>query len=82
MTPIQINAEILRNMSIVVEDEGLTRKLAKYLRKLVASKQNDPTLMTEEQFLSRVDEAKKGTTYRMNADEDLTSFLRRLGNDL
>ena len=33
MTAIEINAEILRNMSIIAEDENLLKRAAKYLRK-------------------------------------------------
>ena len=33
-----INAEILRNMSIIAEDENLLKRAAKYLRKLAAEK--------------------------------------------
>ena len=49
MTAIQLNAEILRNMSIIAEDDNLLKRAAKYLRKLAAEKK-DPTLMTEEEF--------------------------------
>ena len=42
MTAIQMNAEILRNMSIIAEDENLLKRAAKYLRKLAAEKE-DPT---------------------------------------
>ncbi len=41
-----MNAELLRNMSIIADDENLLKRAAKYLRKLVAEKQADPTLMT------------------------------------
>ena len=47
MTAIQMNAEILRNMSIIAEDEALLKRAAKYLRKLAAEKQADPTLLTK-----------------------------------
>ena len=58
MTAIQMNAELLRNMSIIAEDENLLRRAAKYLRKLVAEKE-DPTLMTKDEFFARVDKAEK-----------------------
>ena len=38
--------------------------------------------MTKDEFFQRVDEAKKGPTYRMQPEEDLTTFLRRLGHDV
>ena len=58
MTAAQLNAEILRNMSIIAEDENLLKRAAKYLRKLVAEKEY-PTLMTKEEFFARVDKAEK-----------------------
>lgn len=81
MTAIQLNAELFRTMSEIAEDEGLMLKLLKYAKKLVAKKK-DPTLMSKEEFFARVDEAKKGATYRMQPNENLTTFLRRIGNDL
>ena len=41
MTALEMNAEILRNMSIIAEDEDLLKRAAKYLRKLVAEKHAD-----------------------------------------
>ncbi len=81
MTGVQINAELFRTMGEIADDEGLMLKLLKYAKKL-AAKKNDPTLMTKEEFFARVDEAKKGPSYRMLPDEDLTSFLRRLGHEI
>ena len=40
MTAIEMIAEILRNMSIIAEDENLLKRAAKYLRKLVAEKED------------------------------------------
>ena len=81
MTTMQLNAEILRNMSIIAEDENLLKRAAKYLRKLVAEKK-DPTLMTMEEFYARVDKAEKeiaegkGTTFT-NKD-DMNAWLNSL----
>ena len=81
MTAIQMNAELLRNMSIIAEDENLLRRAAKYLRKLVAEKE-DPTLMTKDEFFARVDKAEKeiaeskGITFR-NKD-DMNAWLNSL----
>ena len=36
MTAIQLNAEMLRNMSIIAEDETLLKRVTKYLRKVVS----------------------------------------------
>ena len=53
MTATQLNAEILRNMSIIAEDENLLKRVAKYLRKLVAEKDNS-ALLTKEDFFARI----------------------------
>ncbi len=82
MTAIQLNAEMLRNMSIIAEDENLLKRAAKYLRKLVAEKKADPTEMTREEFFARVDKAErqiaegKGITFT-NRD-DMNKWLNSL----
>jgi len=38
MTPVEMNAELFRELSIIAEDEGLMRKLLKYAKKLTAKK--------------------------------------------
>lgn len=58
MTTMQLNAEMLRNMSIIAEDESLLKRAAKYLRKLVAEKK-DPTEISKEEFFARIDKAEK-----------------------
>ena len=82
MTAVQLNAELLRAMSEIVEDEALVNKVLKYMKKLVAKKE-DPTLMTKEEFFARVDEAReqirRGEGIRMLPDESLDDFLKRVG---
>ena len=39
MTTMQLNAEMLRSMSIIAEDEGLLKRAVRYLRKLVKEKE-------------------------------------------
>ncbi|MBO4483621.1 MAG: hypothetical protein J5735_07370 [Prevotella sp.] len=81
MTAIEMNAEILRNMSIIAEDENLLKRAAKYLRKLVAEKE-DATLMTKDEFFRMIDDAKqdiadgKGRSFS-NADE-MNAWLKSL----
>lgn len=59
MTAVQLNAEILRNLGVLAEDESMLKRVAKYLRKLVTEKQADPTLFTKDEFFRMVDEAKQ-----------------------
>jgi hypothetical protein len=81
MTALQLNAELFRAMGKIADDETLMKKVLNYVKRLAAKKE-DPTLMTKEEFFRRVDEAKKGPTYRMLPNEDLTTFLSRIGNDV
>ncbi len=81
MTALQLNAELYRAMGEIADDETLMAQVLKYVKRLVSKKNSDPTLMTKEEFFARVDEAKKGATYRMQPNENLTTFLRRIGND-
>ena len=77
MTAIQMNAELLRNMSIIAEDENLLKRAAKYLRKLAAEKE-DSSLMTEEEFFAKIerDEKQPGKSFA-NVDE-LDKYIRSL----
>jgi len=83
MTAVQLNAEILRNLGVLAEDESMLRRVAKYLRKLVSEKEADPTLLSKEEFFARVDEAreqiKRGEGVEMLPDESLDEFLKRVG---
>ena len=76
MTAIQMNAELFRQLSIIAEDESLSAKLMKYIKKLTAQKQ-DSTLMTKEEFFRRVDEAKKGPLYELRPGETLDDLIKR-----
>jgi hypothetical protein len=83
MTAVQLNAEILRNLGALAEDESMLKRVAKYLRKLVSEKEADPTLLSKEDFFARVDEAreqiKRGEGVEMLPDESLDEFLNRVG---
>lgn len=81
MTSIQLNAELLRNMSIIAEDENLLKRATKYLRKLAAEKQ-DPTLMTKEDFFAKINKAEKdiadGKGITFTNKEDMNAWLNSL----
>ena len=59
MTALQLNAEILRNLGAIAEDESMLKRVAKYLRKLVSEKESDSTLLSKEEFFARLDKAEK-----------------------
>ena len=86
MTALQLNADICRNLAILSQDESMLEKAAKSLRRLAKQMTEDPTCMTKEEFFARVDESKaqydRGEYHVMKQDEDLTTYLRRLGYEL
>ena len=77
MTAIQMNAELLRNMSIIAEDEYLLKRAAKYLRKLVAEKE-DSSLMTEEEFFAKIERAEEQTGKSFANVDELDKYIRSL----
>ena len=78
MTTIEMNAEMLRNMSIIAEDENLLKRAVKYLRKLVTEKQADPTEFSREEFFARVERARKQSGKRFANVEELDQYIRSL----
>ena len=82
MTAIQMYAELLRNMSIIAEDDNLLKRAAKYMRKLVAEKEADPTLLSKEEFFARVEKARKqaeqGQVHRIETKDELNQFLNSI----
>ena len=86
MTTLQVNAELYRNLALIAQDESMYDKVVKYVRRLAKQMTEDPTCMTKEEFFARVDESKaqydRGEYHVMKQDEDLTTYLRRLGYEL
>ena len=78
MTSIQMNAEMLRNMSIIAEDENLLKRATKYLRKLVAEKESESTRLSKEDFFERIEEARKQTGQTFETVEELDKYIRGL----
>ena len=87
MTAVQLNAmntELWQSIGTIADSEPLMKRLTRYAKKLVKEK-NDPTLMTKEEFFAKLDEAEqqiaRGEGHTMLPNEDLTTFLRRVGYD-
>jgi len=82
MTAVELNAQIWRDMAEIADSEPLMKQLAKYLKRLVAKKQ-DETLMTKEEFFAKLDEAEReiaeGKGIVMLPNETLDDLLRRVG---
>ena len=86
MATLQLNAELQQYMSIISEDENLLKRATKYLRKLVAEKQSDPTEMTREEFYAKLDKAeeeyKRGKYTTLKPGESVSDMLKRCGYDI
>ena len=85
MTTSQLNAEVLRNLSILAESEEMFERAAKYLRKLVKEQQQqaDPTLMSKEEFFDKLDKAEEeyhqGKYSTLLPGESVIDMLKRCG---
>ena len=79
MKTADVNVQIIRDLAEIADDEALMKRLAKYLKKLVAKK-NDPTLMTKEEFFRRIDEAKEGTSMSFESVAELDQYIRNYGH--
>ena len=81
MTAIQLNAmntELWQGIGAIADSESLMRRLTRYVKKLVAEKQADPTEMTKEEFFQMIDEAKKGPSKRFDSVEELDRYISSL----
>jgi hypothetical protein len=82
MTAIELNAQIWRDMGALADSEPMMKRVAKYLRKLVAEKQADPTEMTREEFYRRVEKAEKeiaeGKGITFTNRDDMNAWLNSL----
>lgn len=81
MTTIEMNVALQRELAHIVADETLMERAVKALRRLRRERKAelaDPTLMTKEEFLSRVEEADKGQIYRLEAGETLDDLINRV----
>ncbi|MBO4905830.1 MAG: hypothetical protein J5486_02190 [Bacteroidaceae bacterium] len=81
MTAIQLNAlnaQMWRDLGTIAEDEGMMRRVAKYLRRVVKEMTADPTLMTKDEFFQMLDEAEKGPSKRFDSVEELDQYIRNL----
>ena len=76
------SAEILQGLGAISNNEAALARVAKYVRKVMKEQTDDPSLMTEEEFFTRIDKAReslrKGKGKKMLPNESLTEFLARV----
>ena len=77
-----LNAEILRNLGVIAQDENMLQRVAKYLRRVVSDLKSDPTAMTRDEFFARVDKSKeqiaRGECTTFTNMEDMNRWLNSL----
>ena len=73
-----LNAQMWRDMGIIAEDEGMMRRVAKYLRKVVKEMTEDPTLMTKDEFFAKLERAEKQPGKSFASVEELDQYIRSL----
>lgn len=82
MTTIELQSEINRALGIIGDDYNLLQKALRSLKRL-ADKKQDESLMTQEDFFARVDEAReqirRGEGYTMLPGESFADFRKRIG---
>ena len=85
MTTMQsatLNAVMLRNMSIIAEDETLLRRVSRYLRRVVAEKLSDSAEVSKDEFFASLErgeeEYRLGKTHRIESVKELKNFLNAL----
>ena len=74
-----LNGDFFRDLSVVAEDEGLLKRVVKYVKKLAKEKQADPTLMTEEEFFVKIERAeeqfRRGEGIRFTDRDEMNAWL-------
>ncbi len=86
MNAVQLDADILRNLGIIAEDETMLDKVAKYLRRVAKQMTDDPTRMSKEEYFAMLDRSEaqyaKGEYTIQQPGESVTDMLRRSGYDV
>lgn len=73
-----MNTELWQSIGAIADNTALMRRLTRYAKRL-AKENEDPTLMSKEEFFARVDEAKKGPTYELQEGETIEDLIKRVG---
>ena len=81
MTSVQLNTmntELWQSIGAIADSEPLMRRLTKYAKKLASERRASSTEFTKEEFLARIDEARKGESVFFDSVKDLDKHIRSL----
>ena len=75
----QLNKELFTALAEIAQDESMMRKAVKALKRIIKkSQENDPTLMTQDEFFARIEEASKGPSYTLLPGETVEDLIARV----
>ena len=81
MNTLTLDADVLQNLTYIAQDESMMKKLSRYMRHLLKTKQDD-TLMSEADFYKKLEhsshQAASGKYIEMKQDESVNQFVDRL----
>ncbi len=78
MTAVQLNADILRNLGTIAEDETMLKKVAKYLRQVAKKMTEDSTCMSKEEYFAMLDRAEQGPSRSFANVQELDRYIQSL----
>ena len=73
---VAMNTELWQSIGAIADNDALMLRLTRYAKKL--AKEKDPSLMTKEEFLARVDAAKEGPMYELQDGETVEDLIKRV----
>ena len=77
---VAMNTELWKSIGAIADNDALMRRLTRYAKKL--AKENDPSVMTKEEFFARVDEGReqihRGEGIRFSNREEMNNWLNSL----
>ena len=77
---VAMNTELWQSIGAIADNYELMRRLARYAKKL--AKENDPSVMTKEEFFAHVDEGReqihRGEGIRFSNREEMNNWLNSL----
>ena len=78
MTALEQNAELLRQISYVVEDEELTAKVLKYVKRLLSSTKHPSHQVAEglDEMCEQINQAKNGTLKGRPVDDLIYEYYK------
>ena len=80
MTAVQLNTmntELWQSIGAIADSEPLMKRLTRYAKKL-AKEKNDPTSLTKEEFLAKIERAENQPGKSFDSVEELDKYIRSL----